>query len=378
MKIPEPLHTTAAAINLAHEKRAAQEVPRPHMGISQLGKEDDRELWLSFRWAFKQHFDGRLLRLFRRGHLEEATVVDDLIAAGMDVRDTGGQQRNLDFGSHVKGSCDGIITRGVFEAPNTPHLLEIKTISKKRFEALQKQGLEKSNFLYWVQVHCYMHGTGLDRCLFLAVCKDNDEIYTERVKYNKAIAEKYITRGQRIALADRMPEPVYYDATDWRVKFSPYYAAYFPESAATEHYARLTPQRESTHPLLARICVNYRTDATSTPREDGTWYNERWQAEIPEKSQHLSDDGHVLHPDIMAFAGWQMLDGVDEFTARYRLPSGKTVLNGAPRMVDGEIVFTSNELLAAPELCASLKTDEQIMAIRETLEGRIHKYLGVE
>ena len=29
-----------------------------------------------------------------------------------------------------------------------------------------------------------MRGTGLERCLFIAVCKDDDRIYTERVKYN--------------------------------------------------------------------------------------------------------------------------------------------------------------------------------------------------
>lgn len=34
----------------------------------------------------------------------------------------------------------------------------------------------------------YMIGTNLDRALYFAVCKDNDEIYTERVRYVKETA----------------------------------------------------------------------------------------------------------------------------------------------------------------------------------------------
>lgn len=372
--IPQPINTTTAAINRAHEQRHAQEMPRPHMGVSQLGKPDEAELWLSFRWAFQPFIEGRVLRLFRRGHREEDMVVADLIAAGMNVRDTGKNQRTLDFGSHVKGSCDGVIMSGVPEATNTPHLLEIKTIGKSRFAQLQKDGLQKSNFTYWVQVHCYMHGTGLDRCLFVAVCKDDDRIYTERVKYDKDTAEKHIERGQRIATSDRMPEPLTADPTDWRMKFSPYYAAYYPQSASAEHWNRLIPQRESTDPLLARICVNYRTDATSTPRPDGTWYSDRWQAVIPEDAQHESDEGHILHPDLVGMAGWELLDGADEHTARYRLPTGETVLNGKPRVIDGEIVFSSEELLASPRACAAAKNEPELIKLRQEMGARItHK-----
>jgi len=366
-QIPQPQHTTVNAINRAHEQRHAEEKPRGHMGVSQLGNQDERELWLNFRHAFQPFIPGRVLRLFRRGHREEDTVVADLIAAGMDVRDTGKNQRTLRFGSHVAGSCDGVIMAGVPEAPSTAHLLEIKTISKSRFAQLQKQGLEKSNWTYWVQVACYMHGTGLDRCLFIAVNKDDDSLYVERVKYDKELAERYIQRGQRIALADRMPEPLTPDPTDWRMKFSNYYAPYWPESASAEHWHRLIPQRESSDPLLARICVNWRTDATSTPREDSTWYSERHQSVIPPEWQHTADEGHVLHCDLMQLAGWQLLDGPDEFTARYKLPNGQEVLNGSPR----HNVYTSAELLADPYACAAMNDDETAQKLRGVLGARI-------
>ena len=78
MKIPDPQHTIAAAIDAAHEaKRASHsEVFRPHMGASTLGEKCDRKLWLGFRWAVRENFPGRILRVFRRGQNEEATVVE--------------------------------------------------------------------------------------------------------------------------------------------------------------------------------------------------------------------------------------------------------------------------------------------------------------
>ncbi len=193
-----------------------------------------------------------------------------------------------------------------------------------------------------------MHGLGLDRALFYMVCKDDDRIATERIRVDTALAEKYIQRGHEIVLTDRMPEPVYLDPTYFEAKFSDYYAAYFPESATTQHWAKLKPQRESVDPLLARICVNFRNDARTTILEDGTFYSERYQSAIPFENQGDSDDGHVLHPDIMALAGWKMVDGLDENTAVYELPNGQRVANGKP----SARVYSSEHLLTDPYKCA--------------------------
>lgn len=65
-----------------------------------------------------------------------------------------------------------------------------------------------------------MAGTKIDRALYVSVCKDDDRIYTERVRYDKAIAEKAIVRGQRIALADRMPEPISSDQAGINASFA--------------------------------------------------------------------------------------------------------------------------------------------------------------
>jgi len=107
--IPEQ-NTIQSLIDATH--KSAQEPPRPHLGPSILGHPCDRKLWLSFRWAVIEKFEGRILRVFRRGLNEEAIVVSDLRKIGMDVQSTGANQSRVDFGKHGSGSIDGIIKSG--------------------------------------------------------------------------------------------------------------------------------------------------------------------------------------------------------------------------------------------------------------------------
>jgi hypothetical protein len=340
MKIPEPDNSITALIDKYHESK--QEGPRPHLGASMLGHPCDRWLWLSFRWAVQEKFPGRILRLFRRGQMEEATIVSDLRAIGMDVRGTTGAQQRVDFGSHVSGSMDGIIERGVPEAPKARHVVEFKTHSKKSFDDLEKHGVEKSKPQHFGQMQVYMHGTDIDRALYVAVCKDDDRIYTERVKYDKALAEKLVERGQRIALADRMPEPISSDPSWYQCKFCPAYA-FCHETHMTQH-------------------ANCRTCAHSTAKQDSTWHCAKWDDTIPVKAQHEGCESHVLHPDLVP---WQMKDGPNEWTAVYEI-NGVNLANGDPEQ---EGVYSSKELLANATACAS--GDKFIADIRRDFGGRI-------
>jgi len=365
--IPAPVHTISAAIDAAHEARI--ETPRQYLGASVLGDPDDRGLWLSFRGVFEQQFQGRILRLFRRGHLEEATAVDDLRAAGCIMSHTGDDQLSVNLGGHLGGHADGIIESGVPEAPKTRHLWECKTHSRKSFDALLKDGVRKSKPMHWVQMQCYMHGLGLTRALYYAVCKDDDAIYTERVEYDKAAAVAAIERGHRITTADRMPEPHYLDPTYFEAKWSSFYAVHFPNSAQASDWSRLKRQRESHVPLLARIKCSWRNDARTTVRDDGTWWSERFDSEIPrDVLDAYNEDHHLLHPDVMALAGWEWLESestLDVFA--FRLPTGETVRNGAPAFG----VYSSDELLAAPQVCAVQANDESFQRLRVNSGARV-------
>ena len=300
--IDAPLHDVAALIDRAHE--AAQEPPRPHLGCSMLGHPCERWLWLSFRWAVVEQFDGRILRLFRRGQNEESIVLADLAAIGCEIASTDGKQARVDFGAHVSGSIDGIIESGVPGATKTRHVLEIKTHGKKSFDELDKAGVRKAKWQHFVQMQLYMHGTGCTRALYFAVCKDNDAIYTERVEYDKAIAESAIKRGHGVTLADRMPPPLSTDPTWYQCRWCP----------AHSFCHKQEPTRQ----------VNCRTCAHATAKPDSTWHCSRWEAAIPTDAQREGCADHVLHPDMVP---WPMQGSDDGLSATYII-DGVAVRNG--------------------------------------------------
>ena len=86
------------------------------------------------------------------------------------------------------GVCDGIGI-GFEEAPKTYHIIEIKTSNLKSFNQMKKHGVEKSKYVHFCQMQCYMHWSGLERAFYIMVCKDTDELYSERVYYNPEVAK---------------------------------------------------------------------------------------------------------------------------------------------------------------------------------------------
>jgi len=314
-KLPEPINNIAMMIDQYHASKKSK--PRGHMGVSLLGHHCDRWLWINFRWAVVEDFDGRILRLFRRGHKEEDVIISDLRAIGMDIR---ASQRRVDFGNHVSGSLDGVVEKGVPEAPKARHVAEFKTHSKKSFDDMVKNGVEKSKPMHFIQMQVYMHGTQINRALYLAVCKDDDRIYTERVKYDKKVAEDAIIRGKRIAMADRMPEPVSADPSWYQCKFCP----------AHSFCHKQEPTKR----------INCRTCAHSTAMADSTWRCERHEADnIPEDFQHEGCDDHILHPDMVH---WPMEGSDDGHSVKWKI-GDKWIVNGK----DG---YKSSEIIANPEV----------------------------
>ena len=319
-------------IDAAHQER--QEPPRPHLGCSTLGHHCDRWLWLSFRWAVVEKFDGRILRLFRRGHLEEPQIISDLRSIGIDID---GSQDHVDFGSHVSGSVDGVIHHGVPTAENTPHVAEFKTHSKKSFTDLKK-GVQESKPMHYVQMQVYMLGLKLKRALYVAVCKDDDHMHTERVRFDIDVAKKAVARGKRIALSDRMPEPCTGASKAW-------YLCKFCAAYSFCHENEPTQQG------------NCRTCAHATAKADSTWRCERHNSEnIPLDYQRTGCDSHTIHPDLVPY---HRKEADSQWEAIYVI-NGKDVLNG-------EAGYSGQEIIANPSLCASGDADE----LRTSFNGRI-------
>jgi ribosomal protein S27E len=171
-------------IYAAIEKAEKGEHRLTRLGASGIGNECLRATWLSWRGYARSTFDGRMYRLFRTGHLQEDRIVEDLRRAGFEVwshQEDGEQYTYNDSTGHFVAKLDGVV-RGVPGAEKTPHDLEVKTHSKKSFTELEKKGVELSKPGHYYQMQAGMLYSGLPRALYVALCKDNEQYYVERVK----------------------------------------------------------------------------------------------------------------------------------------------------------------------------------------------------
>ena len=292
-------------------KEEAERKPRPHLGASLLGHPCDRYLWLTFRWAISEKHEGRVLRLFRRGQREEEVILADLELAGLTIVET---QTRVNLGGHIAGSIDAIVT-GVPEAPTKKHIAEFKTHNARSFAALIKDGVEVSKPQHWLQMQIYMHGTGIDRALYLAVCKDDDRMHAERIRYDRQAAEEAVQRGQYITKEERLPDPMY-------------------GASPAFYICKMCPAHNFCHIEKLTDQVNCRTCAHYTARADGASHCALYDAEIPYEAQIEGCPSHVLHPAVVPWPAEASPDGV---TGAYRI-GGTIVLNGQAGLTSKQIV----------------------------------------
>ena len=214
--LPVTIPATARAIFAALESKQRRDM-HPRLAASGLGG-CERMQWDKFRWLFPAEiFDAQKLSIFETGEHWETRLVQRLRDAGMIVDDvdpaTGEQWRIVFAGGHASGRTDGKVM-GVPEAPKTMHVFEAKSMNDRAFKALLKAGrLQEGKPEHFAQVQTYLHCQGLTRALYLAVNKNTDELYCERVEYDAVFALGLMTKAERIVTSDRRPEcscPVYF------------------------------------------------------------------------------------------------------------------------------------------------------------------------
>lgn len=345
--IPQLERTTVRAMYEAIA-RAAKSERRGHLGASQIGGPCARRLWYSFRFCGEGDFDGRMLRLFRRGQLEEAQFVADLRAAGVtvhDVDENGEQFRFLDVAGHVGGSMDGALL-GVIEAPKTWHVAEFKTHNAKSFAALVKEGVQKSKPEHFSQVVLYMGWSGMQRAFYLAVNKDTDEVYSERIRFERPVFDALIEKARRIVYA---AEPV----TGVSEKPEFYICKMCPASGVC-HEGRLPP-------------VSCRTCAHATPEPDG---EARWSCSLHGRDLTLAaqESGCADHVYIPALVAAEQVDASQEQNwVAYKARSGVEFKNGTAS-VD---VFASSEVYAGQDGGFAVLGDVRVL--RERMGATVHE-----
>lgn len=327
---------TVAAIFAHYEAR--QSAPhRPHLGGSQIGHECDRYLWYQFRWADHATFEGRMLRLFDHGNVEEGRIVRDLRAIGVTVYDadpdTGKQWLFKAHGGHFGLSLDGV---GVgFPESSKWHALEFKTHSDKSYRELEKNGVQKSKPQHVAQMQIGMHLAELPRAYYLAVNKNTDAIYGERLHYDKKEGERLIKRAERVIFTNEPLERIS-ERPDW-------YACKWCCMYQVCHQG-------GTAEVNCRTCVH------STPERDGTWSCARHDKTLTIKEQRAGCDQHLMRPDLTGHG--EAVDAGDDWV-EYANDRG-TFRNG----VGG---YSSHEMRAANVL----PLDRPLAHAREVFDGEV-------
>lgn len=179
-------HITDKIYNL-YERRAVQEEPRQYLGCSIIGKECDRYLWLAFRWAYRELYEGRVLKLFNTGKRHETRIFAEMRGAGIKVSD---RQKTVSAASghilgHIDGRADGILT-------------EVKTHGDWQFKEVAKKGVKQAQPVYFAQIQTYLILLGDLVATYLGINKNTDHLYEEEIRLDTVAGRHYLTRGETI------------------------------------------------------------------------------------------------------------------------------------------------------------------------------------
>lgn len=296
---------------------------RLHLGASEIGKECERQIWYGFRWIKEQDFPGQLLRLFDTGKLEENRFISDLGSIGVEVRPfdlkTGRQYRMDMFGGHFGGSLDGLVL-GIVEAPKTWHGLEMKTHNDKSFKSLCDKGVKIAKPEHFTQMNTYMgmsHETPLEgippltRFFYLAVNKNNDELYAERVYYDPAAYLATVEKARRIVFSDAPPARISMEHDFWQCRFCNY---------KTNCHGK----NKEGLPVFEQPNKNCRTCIHSTAHGDGTWRCEKWNKVLGVNEQKAGCEKHLYLPSL--FPTYKQMD-VTEHSVIYNDREGNEFTN---------------------------------------------------
>jgi len=180
--------------------------------------------------------------------------------------------------------------QNVPEAPAAWHVCEFKTHNTKSFNNLTAKGVQESKPMHWCQMQVYMALSGMDRALYLAVCKDNDELYSERVHADPAAAKALLERAEQIIFAAEPPMRISNDSAWYQCKMCDYSDLCHGTSA----------------PLpTCRSCAHV------TPERDGTWSCEHNHlTKLTEKAQKDGCQAHRYIPILLD--NWATMRGGDQ------------------------------------------------------------------
>lgn len=345
----------AASIFEKYEKAGANEKPRTYLGASVIGGECARALWYGLRWAAQEKHSGRMLRLFQTGHLAEARFVADLRSIGAVVHDvdpsTGRQFGFSDHGGHMRGHMDGCV-KNIPGGGLKWHVVEFKTHSAKSFAELKKNGVKKAKPTHYAQMQWYMGKSSMERALYLAVNKDDDDLYSERIEFDQVFFEQIQAKAESIIFGQTPPPKISDDP-----KF--YLCNWCPHNGVC--HSHQVPA------VSCRTCVH----STAEREGDGRWTCAKGETkvDIPVDIQRKGCPGHLPLPFLVTYA--DPIDAGDGWIRFQRKDTGAQFIvadNFCTPPSDAP-AYTSHEISAANDYRAI--ADPEIEEVRQQYQGRI-------
>lgn len=255
---------------------------RSHLGASQIGTECERALYLGWRWSYGRKFTARILRLFNRGHQEEARFLALLEMIGVQFHqpENGEQERISDHGGHFGSALDGILW-GVPECPNEWILGEFKTSGTKPFCDVVVKGVQVSKPQHYAQMQTCMARRGIFKCLYMMVNKNDDDIYCEIVEYDGRSADSYLMRAGRVIVAREPPKRLSEDPSNFKCGIC--------DAKQRCHFPELVP-----------VITNCRTCKFSVADiPTGLWHCEHLQRVLDKTDQLAGCGAHVPIPALV-------------------------------------------------------------------------------
>ncbi len=212
---PKAHEVVTAHIDAALTAERAAQPSRTYLGASRLGVACDRALQYEFAGAPAdpgRGFDGRVLRVFEVGHVQEDLAIRWLRLAGFDLHTrtrSGGQFGFSVCNGLIQGHVDGIVMGAPADLGWTfPMLWECKTMNAQNWRDCVKRGVAVAKPVYAAQMaiyQAYMESTveGISQrpALFTAINKDTQELWFELVPFDAALAQRASDRAVKIITA---------------------------------------------------------------------------------------------------------------------------------------------------------------------------------
>lgn len=258
---------------------------RNHLGASIIGHVCARNVWYSWRWFRSHVFNGRMQRLFQRGHLEEKRFIEYIRGIGGEIWEadpvTGKQFRVSKCDGHFGGSLDGIIRLPPrYGFGDKLFLAEFKTKGTgSGFVNLGKNGVKAEAPRHYVQMATYGAAYNLDHAIYWAVNKNDDDLVIEIVPLDKADAAQIERKAHHIITSRAPPTRIAMQETYHVCKYCDY---------------RDICHRDNVPEKNCRTCIR------SVPVADGKWFCEGYQQEIPAHVMAVGCDHWAFITDTVA------------------------------------------------------------------------------